>query len=226
MSVMLHKCEANRRAGCDNESAQEVNETDVTLRNQKTKHNSRKEGEEVQMQAEATRIEPNLVEPGQEDIVLEVLQTAQGGNSSQIENLANEAENSSDSEICTKNRTLETSDRGRDPIPSEVGDDRRKKRKRGEQGGDVKENKNKIDKKIKAEVVEEKNIKDEAVQRLKILQKGVKSRQFFLSVRICAGNGFLDCWYLQGNQMGRLCSAVGSNAQNGDFSQNLRIPHW
>ena len=96
----------------------------------------------------------------------------------------------------------------------------------GEQGGDVKENKNKIDKKIKAEVVEEKNIKDEAVQRLKILQKGVKSRQFFLSVRICAGNGFLDCWYLQGNQMGRLCSAVGSNAQNGDFSQNLRILHW
>ena len=87
------------------------------------------------MQADAIRIEPNLVEPGQEDIVLEVLQTAQGGNSSQIENLANEAENSSDSEICTKNRTLETSDRGRDPIPSEVGDDRRKKRKRGEIGG-------------------------------------------------------------------------------------------
>ena len=147
MSVMLHKCEVNRRVGCDNESTQEVNETNVTPGNQKTRHNSRKEGE-VQMQVDAIRIEPNLVEPGQEDIVLEVLQTAQGGNSSQIENLANEAENSSDSEICTKNRTLKTSDRGRDPIPSEVGDDRRKKRKRGEQGGDVREDKSKIDKRI------------------------------------------------------------------------------
>ena len=167
------------------------------------------------MQVDAIRSKPKLAEPGQGDIALEVLQRTPGGNSSfKLETPANEAENSS--EICTKNRILETSD----PIPSEV-----KKRKRVEQGGDSKV-KSKIGKKIKAEAVEERNIKDEVVQRLKILQKGVKSRQFFLSVRICAGNGFLDCWYLQGNQMGRLCSAVGSNAQNGDFSQNLRIPHW
>ena len=224
MSVLLDKCEASKRVRRHNQSAQDVNEADVVNEPKKVtpgkgRHDRRKAGE-TEMQVDAIRSEPKLAEPGQGDIALEVLQTAQGGNSSQIKNLANEAENSSDSEICTKNRTLETSD----PIPSEV-----KKRKRVEQGGDSKV-KSKIGKKIKAEAVEERNIKDEAVQRLKILQKGVKSRKFFF---FCETNpqhlremNFSDCLYLQANQMARLCSAAGSSAQNGDFSQNLRILHW
>ena len=182
MSVLLDKCEASKRVRRDNQSAQDVNETDVVNEPKKVtpgkgRHDRRKEGE-TEMQVDTIRSEPKLAEPGQGDIALEVLQTTPGENSSQLQTPANEAENSSDGEICTKNRTLETSD----PIPSEVSDDRRKKRKRVEQGGDDKV-KSKIGKKIKAEAVEERNIKDEVVQRLKILQKGVKSRKCVLSVR-------------------------------------------
>ena len=228
MSVMLDKCEASKRVGRDSQSAQD--ETDVVNEPKKVTPGKgrldRRNAGETEMQVDAIRSEPKLAEPGQVDIALEVLQTTPGGNSSsKLETPANEAENSSDGEICTKNRTLETSD----PIPSEVSDDRRKKRKRGEQGGDDKV-KSKIGKKIKAEAVEERNIKDEVVQRLKILQKGVKSRKFFF---FCETNpqhlremNFSDCLYLQANQMARLCSAAGSSAQNGDFSQNLRILHW
>ena len=225
MSVLLDKCEASKRVRRDNQSAQDANETDVVNEPKKVtpgkgRHDRRNAGE-TEMQVDAIRSEPKLAEPGQGDIALEVLQTTPGGNSSfKLETPANEAENSSDGEICTKNRTLETSD----PIPSEV-----KKRKRVEQGGDDKV-KSKIGKKIKAEAVEERNIKDEVVQRLKILQKGVKSRKFFF---FCETNpqhlremNFSDCLYLQANQMARLCSAAGSSAQNGDFSQNLRILHW
>ena len=181
MSVMLNKYEANRRIGLDDKRAQGVNESDeneirIVTGMQKTRHNSTEEGE---VKVGAIKSEPKLAEPSsREDIVLEILQTARGGNSSQLENLANEAENSSDSEICTKNRALETSDRGKDPIASEVSNDSSKKRKRGENGED-KEDKSRIGKKIKTEV-DDKNIKDEAVQRLKILQKGVKWRKFFV----------------------------------------------
>ena len=158
-----------------------MNETDlvnepkkVTPEKQKTK--------EGKIQVDAIRSEPKLAEPGQEDIALEVLQTTGGGNSSQLETLTNEAQKSSDGEICTKNRTLETSDRG-----SEVSDDRRKKRKRGEQQGGDNKDKSKIEKKIKGEMVEEKNIKDEAVQRLKILQKGATNSNSEMN--------FSDCLY-------------------------------
>ena len=181
MSVMLDKCEASKRVGRDSQSAQD--ETDVVNEPKKVTPGKgrldRRNAGETEMQVDAIRSEPKLAEPGQVDIALEVLQTTPGGNSSsKLETPANEAENSSDGEICTKNRTLATSD----PILSEVSDNRRKKRKRVEQGGDSKV-RSKIGKKIKAEAVEERNIKDEAVQRLKILQKGVKSRKCVLSVR-------------------------------------------
>ena len=199
MSVMLNKYEANRRVGIDDESVQVVNETDAneTKRvtgKQKTRLNLRKAGE-MQFKVDAMKSEPKLAELVKEDIALEVVQTAPGGNSSQLENLANEAKNSSDGEICTKNRTLETSDRSStDPITSEVSDeDCSKKRKRGEQEGEE-EDKTRMGKKIKTEV-EEKNIKDEAVQRLKILQKGVKRRKFFYPCRKFLGfapNEFLS----------------------------------
>ena len=232
MSVMLNKYEANRRVGVDNEIAQGVNETDVNetkIKKQKTRLDLRKAGE-MQIKVDAIKSESRLAELSKEDIALEVVQTAPGGNSSQLENLANEAKNSSDGEICTKNKTLETSDQSRtDPITSEVSDDSiRKKKKRDEQGGEE-EDKTRMGKKIKTEV-EEKNIKDEAVQRLKILQKGVKRRKLF---DLCgkflgfAQNEFLSPNpYLQGNLMGHLCSAAASSAQNGDFCQNLKTLHW
>ena len=174
MSVMLNKCEANRRVV--NET--DVNDTKIVAGKQKTRLNLRKAGE-MQFKVDAIKSEPKLAEISKEDIALEVVQTAPGGNSSQLENLADEVKNSADGKICTKNRTLETSDRSStDPITSEVSDDSgSKKRKRGEQGGEE-EDRSGICKKIKREV-EEKNIKDEAVQRLKILQKGVKRRKFF-----------------------------------------------
>ena len=180
MSVMLNKYEANRRVGLDDKRAEGVNESEenevrIVTGKQKTRHDSTEEGE---VKIGAFKSESKLASPRREDTVLEVLQTARGGNSSQLENLANEAENSSDSEICTKNRALETSDRGKDPIASEVSNDSCKKRTRGENGED-KEDKSRIGKKIKTEV-DDKNIKDEAVQRLKILQKGVKWRKFFV----------------------------------------------
>ena len=165
MSVMLDKCEAR----VENKSAQEADEPQkVTPGKEKTRHDSRKEGEML-IKNDALRSEPKLVE---ED--LEVLPTTPEGNLSQIETLANEAENSSDGEKCTKNRTLKISALGGNPISTH--DDFSKKRKRVEHGKETEDNKSKMDKKIKSEMVEKKNIKDEAVQRLKILQKGVKTR--------------------------------------------------
>ena len=189
MSVMLNKCEANRRVV--NET--DVNDTKIVAGKQKTRLNLRKAGE-MQFKVDAIKSEPKLAEISKEDIALEVVQTAPGGNSSQLENLADEVKNSADGKICTKNRTLETSECGStDPITIEVSDDCSKKRKRGEHGGEE-EDKTRMGKKIKTEV-EEKNIKDEAVQRLKILQKGVKRRKFFYPCRKFLGfapNEFLS----------------------------------
>ena len=181
MSVKLNKQETNRRVLIDNRSTHlvkdiNVNETRVVEEKQKTGQDMRtsERAHTEQLKVAAIKSEPMLVEPiSKENIAVEVLQTAPMEKLSQLENLTDDAENSSENSICMKNMTLETSgDHGRDLITSEASenDDLKKKRKRGE-GGDLEDDGPQIGKKIKTE---EKNIKEEAVQRLKLLQKGVK----------------------------------------------------
>ena len=181
MSVKLNKQETNTRVLIDKRRTHlvkdiNVNETRVVEEKQKTGQDMRtsERARTEQLKVAAIKSEPRLVDPiSKENIAVEVLQTVPVEKLSQLENLTDDAENSSENSICMKNKTLETSgDHGRDLITSEASenDDLRKKRKRGE-GGGLEDDRTQIGKKIKTE---EKNIKEEAVQRLKLLQKGVK----------------------------------------------------